>query len=155
MLIRSPHMFARRFQSALTLLKTGGVANVTKAAAEKAGMWWRHGELLGPGRFVRPPADVARLDGCVFALDDPAVNEELRYLLLSGKHEGPERRLARRYVDPALPVVELGAAMGVVSCIINRRLADPARHVVVEANPGMIPLLTRNRDRNGCRFRIP
>ena len=44
--------------------------------------------------------------------------------------------------------------MGIVSCITNRRLENPKAHVVVEANPRVIPLLRRNRDRNHCRFEI-
>jgi FkbM family methyltransferase len=33
-------------------------------------------------------------------------------------------------------------------------LADRARHVVVEANPALVPLLMQNRDLNGCRFAV-
>jgi FkbM family methyltransferase len=33
-------------------------------------------------------------------------------------------------------------------------LNDKNRHMVVEANPFLLPLLTRNRDRNRCKFEI-
>jgi len=52
------------------------------------------------------------------------------------------------------PVIELGASIGVVSCTVNRRLAAPAQHVVVEANPELIPTLKKNRDMNRCQFAI-
>jgi FkbM family methyltransferase len=48
----------------------------------------------------------------------------------------------------------LGGGMGVVSCLLNRRLQHPERHVVVEASPGTAELLKRNRDLNGCQFTV-
>jgi FkbM family methyltransferase len=33
-------------------------------------------------------------------------------------------------------------------------LRNPQQHVVIEANPELLPLLEENRDRNGCRFTI-
>jgi FkbM family methyltransferase len=59
-----------------------------------------------------------------------------------------------RYLPPDLPAVELGAGLGFVSCLANRRLGKPERHVCVEANPVVLPFLHRNRDRNRCRFII-
>ena len=51
-------------------------------------------------------------------------------------------------------VLELGACMGVVSCVTNKRLRDKTRHVVVEGNPLLIPILNRNREINNAGFRI-
>jgi FkbM family methyltransferase len=65
-----------------------------------------------------------------------------------------ERELVRRWLPDDLPVLEFGAGLGVVSCLANRKLSKPNRHIVVEANPAMIPLLTRNRDINKCSFSI-
>ena len=100
------------------------------------------------------PSAVARLDGCRFRLDTPEVSDALRYLLLSGKHEKSERILVKKYVDADLPLVELGGALGVVSCVANKLLTRPDQHVVVAANPALIPILLDNRDRNGCRFTV-
>ena len=77
-----------------------------------------------------------------------------RERLLNGDYELPERFAVKRYLRPSTPVVELGASLGVVSCAINRRLSNPERHVAVEANPAVLPILTGNRDLNGCRFEI-
>jgi FkbM family methyltransferase len=38
--------------------------------------------------------------------------------------------------------------------VTNKALADPKRHVVLEANPELIPRLTENRDLNRCGFQI-
>ena len=79
---------------------------------------------------------------------------ETRDLILSGYYEHEEREAVRRFLPPESSVIELGASQGVVSCITNRVLKDKTSHVVVEANPFLLPLLTRNRDRNRCKFEI-
>jgi FkbM family methyltransferase len=147
-------MLRKKIATALSVLKNDGPLDVARVSMEKAGMWWRHGDPLNPGKFIGRPAAVARLDGCRFGLDTPEVSDDLRYLLLSGKHEKPERILVKKYINPDLPLVDLGGALGVVSCVANKLLTRPEQHVVVEANPALIPVLLGNRDRNGCRFKI-
>ena len=147
-------MLTKSISTARSILKNEGVRQVARVSLEKAGIWWRHGNPLELGKLVGRPSPVARVDGCRFGLDAPIVTDDLRYLLLSGKHEKPERTLIRRYLDPELALIELGGALGVVSCIANRLLRHPERHVVVEANPALVPLLVSNRSRNRCRFAV-
>jgi FkbM family methyltransferase len=75
-------------------------------------------------------------------------------LLLEDTYELNERFAMKRYVRPDIPVVELGGSLGVVSCLLNRRLRNPERHVVVEANPQNLPRLMGNRERNHCKFEV-
>jgi FkbM family methyltransferase len=147
-------MLQRRIATALSVLQHEGFREVARVSLEKAAMWWRQGDAFELLKLVGRSTPVARLDGCRFTLDAAEVSESLKYLLLSGKHEAPERALVRQFVNPALPLVELGGALGVVSCIANRLLTDPDRHVVVEANPSLIPVLAANRDLNGSRFTV-
>jgi len=49
-------------------------------------------------------------------------------------------------------VLELGGCLGVLSCTINKRLGDPTKHVVLEANPALIPYLRGNREINRAAF---
>ena len=70
------------------------------------------------------------------------------------KWEEHERHVIDSYLRPDLPVVELGGCLGVVSCHINKKLDRPERHVVIEANPGVLPTLEKNRELNNCRFVI-
>jgi FkbM family methyltransferase len=51
-------------------------------------------------------------------------------------------------------VVELGGCIGVVACITNRLLTDPKAHIVIEANPSVVPLLEENRVLNHCKFEV-
>lgn len=86
-----------------------------------------------------PPAELSRSFGGRFEWDS---------------YERVERDLVVRYLHETDCVLELGGCLGGVACVANEKLADPSRHVVVEANPDLIPALTRNRDRNGRCFHI-
>ena len=94
-----------------------------------------------------------RLDACRFNLDRIA-DFPTKVELIMNKYEAPERRAVARYIRPDLPVVELGGSLGVVACVTNRLLKNPAAHVVVEANPLVIPQLELNRALNRCQFEI-
>jgi FkbM family methyltransferase len=109
--------------------------------------WWY-------GRWVELWGNVATIDGCKFSLDSPAIATKIKSLFLFDEYEKPEREAIRRFLDPTLPVVEFGGSVGVVSCTTNRRLSDPRRHVVVEANPELFPVLKKNRDLNRCEFEV-
>lgn len=51
-------------------------------------------------------------------------------------------------------VVELGGCLGVVAVATNRLLPPSVRHIVVEANPRVVPVLRMNRDLNNCTFEV-
>lgn len=105
-------------------------------------------------RYVELRGNLFSLDGCQFTVDSPAIARELKSQFLAGRYERPEREALKRFLDPRLPVIELGGAIGVVACLTNKKLTNPQAHVVVEANPDLIPLLRQNRDRNRCSFTI-
>jgi len=94
------------------------------------------------------------VDGCVYAIPRDATSRAFRSCFLTKQYEVDERLLIPKYVDPADTVLELGACLGVVSCITNKLLRDPDRHVVVEGSPFCLPALYRNRELNKCRFVI-
>jgi len=69
-------------------------------------------------------------------------------------YEAPERELSKRYIKPNDRVCELGGCLGIVSMVIQRQLAQPHSHLVVEANPALLPLIERNRALNGGQFTL-
>lgn len=103
--------------------------------------------------FVRGRHRTVTLDGCNFPLRN-LPDMPMKLALLDGWYEAPEREAIRKYVHSDWSVVELGACIGVVSCITNKLLDNPKAHVVVEINPLVIPHLEANRETNGCSFRI-
>lgn len=106
------------------------------------------------GRLVELGGNRVTIENLPLSVDNPLITTRQKGLLDVGLHESGEIALACRYVRTELPVVELGGGIGVVSCVINRRLTRPEDHVVVEANPDLIPTLEVNRRLNGCGFCI-
>lgn len=97
--------------------------------------------------------EAVTLDGCTFNLKQ-IPNSPMKLVLLEGDYESFERRAVLQYVDPAQPVIELGGCIGVVACITNRMLKNAKSHVVVEANPEVVPLLEESRLSNRCEFEV-
>ena len=131
-----------------------GARGVFALMLQKLQMTWRRGEVWEVGKFIGWSSKIARVDGCKFTIDPRVVPANVIDLLLTHRYEQAERAALAKFLDCDVPVVELGACIGVVSCVTNRRLRDPERHVVVEANPALLPLLEDNRARNGCRFKV-
>lgn len=157
----------RKVASARSLLEMRGVRGVLEALSYQAPVqrllatrryvspaFWRHWDNPVLGRLVELRGNRAHIDGCTFTLDTPAIPTGLKALFLFNRYERAERDSLRRHLNPLLPVVELGGSLGVVACITNRLLKNPERHVVVEANAAMLPVLEENRQRNNCRFEI-
>ena len=93
-------------------------------------------------------------EGMVFEVPAAQTTRSARSRFLFDTYELAERTLARKHLRPDAKVLELGGCIGVVACTVNQLLSDNRHHVVVEANPALIPVLTRNRDRNQCAFSI-
>jgi FkbM family methyltransferase len=116
---------------------------------------WVWGDHWWVGKLVELRGNRVKVGGCEFSLDSPAIRTAHKSrLFFDFVYETPEREALERYLKPELPVVELGASIGVIACLTNKKLTDPRRHVVVEANPDLLRLLIENRDRNACRFSV-
>ena len=106
------------------------------------------------GILVERYGNIARSDGLTINLDNPLLPTRFKGTILLGWYENDEREMIQKNLPANEPVIELGASIGVVACITNRRLLSPDQHVVVEASPELIPTLKKNRDLNGCQFAI-
>jgi FkbM family methyltransferase len=134
-----------KFHRAFGVLRNEGVGPFATVVRRRAELELK----LFPDRKVESVV----LDGCTFSLKQ-IPRSILRLQLLRGTYEAFERRAAVAYVDPEIPVIELGACAGVVACVANRLLKDPRLHVAVDANPGVLPILEENRNLNQCQFEI-
>ncbi len=138
----------KKFETFNRILRDEGPRSVVASSWQVFEKWWRQGEL-----WELRKSGYVRLGGCRIGLDDP-IAQSFHNLLTTGVFERPERIAIKKFLNTSLPVVELGGCIGVVACTTNRRLRNPAFHVVVEANPELTPLLEANRDRNRCKFFI-
>jgi len=109
--------------------------------------------LVGGGLFDRHVREY-RHKGLHFEIPRELSTPEFRARFLLHRYEVPEQVLTRKYIAPDATVLELGGCLGVISCLMNRRLSDPRRHVVFEPHPLIIPYLEANRRRNCCEFEV-
>ena len=70
------------------------------------------------------------------------------------QYEEEESRYLSKHLAPHAKVLELGSCLGYVSCLTNQLLTDKTQHVVLEANPNLIPWITKNKSENDCGFSI-
>ena len=135
----------RQFATARRVFRESGVSGIVALARQRA--------VLRLDLLSAKGIESIALDGCTFGLKS-IPETPMKLALVKGEYEDFERRAVLQYVDPEHPVIELGGCIGVVACITNRRVKRPRLHVVVEANPEVIPQLEENRRRNRCEFEI-
>ena len=72
----------------------------------------------------------------------------------TNKVEAKEQKLAEKYIEEDDVVLELGARYGSVSCVINNKLKNKKKQVVVEPDKRVWKALERNKNANNCDFSI-
>jgi FkbM family methyltransferase len=95
-----------------------------------------------------------RTSGFTFEIPIKHTTRAMRGRFAADTYELPERELILKHLPPDSRVLELGGCIGVLSCLVNSLLGDRRAHVVIEANPFLIPFLERNRDVNGAEFSV-
>src|ERR1700733_14422719 len=134
-------MLKNKVSTVYTLLRDGGIKGLYDYS-------WLRLQVLAKGSKKQ-----VRLGGSTFDMAG-ITSDSIRIELITNQYELPERRAVLRYLRRDLPVVELGGSMGGGACTTNKLLRDPSAHVVVEANPLVIPQLELNRKLNGRGFEI-
>lgn len=135
----------RMFVTAKCVVRDGGIGGLFATTVERV----RLGRQLSRSKNIKS----VEIDTCTFDVGR-LPNLPIKLALLNKTYEDFERRAVLQYVRPELPVVELGACIGVVACITSKLLKNPADHIVVEANPNVLPHLIENRATNRCEFEI-
>lgn len=149
-----------KIRTTLKVFQDQGIQGIiTVLRTKKSGLsrrlqrWWGHEDHWWVGKWLEIRGNKAEIDGCIFSIDTPYLSTSLKSRFALDRYEKPERQ-ALQFLPTMLPVVELGAGIGVVSCLANKRLAHPEQHYVIEANPFLLPLLYKNRILNQSAFTI-
>ena len=95
-----------------------------------------------------------RADGKKFSVPVALMKRAHRARFLHDTHEREERNMVKQWLPKNSTVLELGACLGVVSCVINRCLSNPRLQVAIEPNLQLLEVLKANRDMNSCGFAI-
>ena len=97
-------------------------------------------------KFILPRTRSAKLEGV--KLDISTLSPLMKNIILTGRYESQERRLATKALSRQDVVLELGGAIGCIGLYCRKTLG--VRHVTrVEANPQTLGLLRRNYACNG------
>ncbi|WP_299192045.1 FkbM family methyltransferase [uncultured Litoreibacter sp.] len=78
-------------------------------------------------------------------VDIPAdVDTRIRFFIARNRYENTEAALIRQHVVSGETVIELGGALGVISKVIRDQIGPEGTHVVVEPNPAIFDICTKN-----------
>ena len=102
-------------------------------------------------KYIALRGNVLHLDGCRFYVDNPLILDFVKKHIYEGIYELEIRNLIKKYMEDR-PTIELGASIGVVSCITNKKLTKP--HMVLEANPELMDILKTHKHINRSSFEI-
>jgi FkbM family methyltransferase len=136
------------------VLRTAHSRVADSETASTVRYWLHQHDYRSLGRVVSWFTPYVRVEGRWFEAPRGLVDDLVRCQLVLGRYERPERQLLAKYFEPDKPIIELGGGLGIVACLLNRRLHDPRQHVVVEANPQLLPILDANRRRCGAAFEV-
>lgn len=115
--------------------------------------WW-YADYWIVGRIFELRGSIFYVDGLKFSAQGPQMTTKFKSGFFLHDYERDERETVKKFLDNDVPVIELGAGFGVISCTINKKLTNPKNHIVVEANPYLTLPLEKNRDMNGCQFTV-
>lgn len=85
--------------------------------------------------------------------DDKLLNADLKNRLKKSVWEKDEAESAK-YIDPNSSVLELGGCLGIVSLLVNKKLNNPYKHIVLEPNPRLIPFMETIKADNDGQYEI-
>jgi len=109
---------------------------------------WNHFLSRFRFKFVLPRVRIAKLAGV--KLDVAALSPRMKNIILTGRYEYQERRLATKALSKNDVVLELGGAIGFIGLYCRKTLG--IKHVTsIEANPSTLKMLRRNYELNGLK----
>jgi FkbM family methyltransferase len=95
-----------------------------------------------------------RVGNCKFLIPKELTTRNGRGYFALNNYEKSEQLIIKSFDFQPYTILEMGGCLGVISCLLNKTLASPENHVVLEANPKIIPYLQQNKTINNCHFTI-
>lgn len=97
---------------------------------------------------------IIKHDGYRLYLHPEQVGSDVLRSLLTGAYEREEAQLVREYLPSDVDVIELGAGLGYVSCVIDETIRDDRVQIAIEPNPMLVPWLERTRVLNDAGYTV-
>lgn len=122
------------------------------------GMTVQNGDGLSREEYERTTKrtneNVIEYDGIAMDVGADLVSYEIYQLMVEGWYERQEATMVRRYLPSDVDVVELGAGLGYVSCVIDDVLSPDRTHLAVEPNPAVVRRLEKTKELNDASYVI-
>lgn len=83
---------------------------------------------------------------------NPVISSTVKAALFFNKYESAESRFIIKYLYTDHDVIELGASIGISSCLIRRKLNTDKKVISVEANQALIDTITKNIQNNKLNY---
>lgn len=106
------------------------------------------------GRVIELRGNQVNYHGLRVDLSNKQISPRWKGRFFLDEYEENELELIEEHLPRDKPVIELGGGIGVMSCKINQKLDKSQKHIVLEANPSLIPDLKRNKKLNNSNFEI-
>jgi FkbM family methyltransferase len=95
-----------------------------------------------------------RKNGLVIDVPYEMTDHKFRGRFVFNAYEREEAKYLTTHLDPDATILELGSCLGYISCLTNKLISNKEGHVVLEANPKLIPWIEKNKKKNACSFSI-
>jgi len=146
-------MFWPRLLAVVRRIEQDGLSAVMSRRYRRLKKYWTTNNYA-VGRLVELKGNQVNIHGVKISVDNPRISTRRKSLLFFGLYEKGEITAIHKYLRPDLPIIEVGGGIGVLSCIINKKLDNTNNHVVLEADPKLLPTLEKNMRLNQCDFTI-
>jgi FkbM family methyltransferase len=80
--------------------------------------------------------------------------ENIGQRMSMGEWESEEVQLLTKYLNVNDKVIELGACIGFLGVIVNSKIKNKTDHILIEANPNLIPVIEENKKLNRSSFTV-
>lgn len=97
---------------------------------------------------------VVNINNILIDLDDEVFSSQMKKVIRMNRYEYAEAELVSAYINRDHPVIDLGAGVGYVTCIIDRKADDSTPVLAVEANESLIPVIKKTKSLNESDFDI-
>lgn len=95
-----------------------------------------------------------KVGGLTISEEIHGLNSKVAMKIVGGNYELDEVRTIENMDFDGKDVIELGGRIGYISCVIDSKLSDSNKHIVLEPNPKVNEILRRNKSLNNAGFEI-
>lgn len=146
--------FSSKLRTAATIWRREGVEGVWRIVSRKLRMYAKPYKPKNIFYYVWYDGYVVKINGLLVDIKNNSISKNIKNIILEGTYESAEVELIKEHVKEDVPVIDLGAGIGLTTCVISVKVGKNTPVVGVEANPSIIPVIERNKTLNSTHFDV-